>query len=158
MKRRMMSRGATILMAEDDEDTRRIYSVLLRHSGFRVVEAATGAEAVRKAAEHVPDLILMDMNLPDLDGREAARRIKSDPRSSGAPLIAFSAVVDSCADLREGNAPFDGFIAKPVTLSELIRRVDAYLSLLRASRRTRSAVVRDPRTKLSSSDYRAGLG
>lgn len=118
------------MIVEDDEDTRRIYSVLLRHSGFDVVEAGTGPEAVRRAGEVIPDLILMDMNLPDLDGWEAARRIKANPDAAHALLLAFSANVDSCADLRSGNAPFDGFITKPVTPTALVQRVTAYLELL----------------------------
>lgn len=130
MEQRGLDRQPTIMIVEDDEDTRRVYSVLLRHSGFEVVEAGSGPEAVRRAAENFPDLILMDMNLPDFDGWEAARRIKSDPDVARAPLVAFSAMVDSCADLRSGNAPFDGFIAKPVSPTALVRRVSAYLQLL----------------------------
>jgi CheY-like chemotaxis protein len=132
----------TILLVEDDDDTRRVYSVMLRHQGFVVVEAATGAEAVEKAIADGPDLILMDMNLPAFDGWEAARRIKSDPRISAAPLIAFSALIDSIADLRRDNALFDGFIAKPVSPSELVRRVTAYLALLGRSASARGPVVR----------------
>ena len=120
----------TILIVEDDHDTRRVYSLMLRHSGYLVVEAADGNEAVQRAIEDAPDLILMDMNLPLIDGWEAARRIKSDPNGNGAPLVAFSALIDSIADLRRGSALFDGFIAKPVSPSELVRRVGAYLELL----------------------------
>ena len=120
----------TILIVEDDDDTRRVYSITLRHAGFRVIEAANGGEGVHYALEDAPDLILMDMNLPMFDGWEAARRIKSDPRSASAPLVAFSALIDSTADLRCDSALFDGFIAKPVTPSELVRRVAAYLDLL----------------------------
>lgn len=120
----------TILLVEDDEDARRVYSGMLRYAGFLVAEAATGAEAVERATLDLPDLILMDMNLPMFDGWEAARRIKSNARTSAAPLIAFSALIDSVADLRRGNALFDGFIAKPVSPSELVRRVVAYLELL----------------------------
>src|SRR3954471_5984265 len=104
----------TILLVEDQDDTCRVYCVMLRHAGFRVVEAATGAEAVDRALESPPDLILMDMNLPMLDGWEAARRIKADVRASSVPLLAFSAVIDSISDLRRESALFDGFIAKPV--------------------------------------------
>jgi two-component system cell cycle response regulator DivK len=132
----------TILIVEDDADTRRVYSIMLRHSGFLVVEAASGGEAVERALGDLPDLILMDMNLPMFDGWEAARRIKSDPRTAAAPLIAFSAVIDSIADLRSGNALFDGFIAKPVTPSGLVRRVAAYLELLGAPRTLKRTVSR----------------
>jgi two-component system, cell cycle response regulator DivK len=130
MQPQSVTRQATILLVEDDDDTRRVYSVMLRHQGFLVVEAATGEEAVARAIADGPDLILMDMNIPAFDGWEAARRIKSNPRISAAPLIAFSALIDSIADLRRDNALFDGFIAKPVSPSELVRRVAAYLALL----------------------------
>jgi two-component system cell cycle response regulator DivK len=134
MQPQSATRQPTILLVEDDDDTRRVYSVMLRHEGFLVVEAATGAEAVEKAIADGPDLILMDMNIPMFDGWEAARRIKSNPRASAAPLIAFSALIESIADLRRDNALFDGFIAKPVSPSELVRRVAAYLALLGRSR------------------------
>ena len=130
MQPQSVTKQPTILLVEDDDDTRRVYSVMLRHEGFLVVEAVTGAEAVESAIAEGPDLILMDMNLPMFDGWEAARRIKSNPRTSAAPLIAFSALIDSIADLRCDIALFDGFIAKPVTPSELVRRVAAYLALL----------------------------
>src|SRR3954468_20127605 len=129
----------TILLVEDDDDTRRAYGAMLQHSGFRVVEATTGQEAVERALAEQPDLILMDMNLPMLDGWEAARLIKSDARASVAPLLAFSALIDSIADLRRQSNVFDGFIAKPVSPSELVRRVGAYFSLLAPQPRTRAS-------------------
>jgi two-component system cell cycle response regulator DivK len=120
----------TILLVEDDDDTRRIYSAMLRHAGFLVVEAANGPDAVRSALEDSPDLILMDMNLPMLDGWEAARRIRSANQAGATPLLAFSALIDSIADLRRESMLFDGFIAKPVSPAELVRRVAAYVELL----------------------------
>src|ERR1043166_2018245 len=99
MEQQATERQPTIMIVEGDEHTRRAYSAHLRHSGFVVVEAGTGPEAVERASERSFDLILMDMNLPDLDGWEAARRIKSDPDSSRAPLVAFSAPADSSAHL-----------------------------------------------------------
>src|SRR5690349_4066092 len=89
----------TILLVEDDHQTRQGYSVMLQRAGFQVLEAANGNDAVRVAIEEEPDLILMDMNLPMLDGWEAARRIRSDQRAGSAPLLAFSATIDSLADL-----------------------------------------------------------
>jgi CheY-like chemotaxis protein len=130
----------TILLVEDDDDTRRVYSVMLRHAGFKVVEAATGADAVQCALEDAPDLILMDMNLPTIDGWEAAKRIKADSRASSAPLLAFSALIDSIADLRRDSALFDGYIAKPVSPSELVRRVAAYFELVAKPKARRPAV------------------
>src|SRR5690348_6681161 len=98
MQPQSVPRKPTILLVEDDPDTRRVYSIMLRHSGFAVLEAASGGEAVDRALTELPDLILMDMNLPMFDGWEAARQIKADPRSA-CPLIAFSAMIDSIADL-----------------------------------------------------------
>jgi two-component system, cell cycle response regulator DivK len=140
----------TILLVEDDDDTRRVYSIMLRHAGFRVMEAANGPEAVKLALEGSPDLILMDMNLPMLDGWEAARRIKADGRAGAAPLLAFSALIDSIADLRRESTLFDGFIAKPVSPAELVRRVAAYLDLLSPSVRKRGEAARTSRARRES--------
>ena len=142
----MQQQGATtqrtILLVEDDDDTRRVYSVMLSHAGFRVVEAANGPDAVRSALEETPDLILMDMNLPMLDGWEAARRIRSDARAGSTPLLAFSALIDSTADLRHDATLFDGFIAKPVRPGELVRRVAAYVDLLAPAAKRRAEAAR----------------
>jgi two-component system, cell cycle response regulator DivK len=146
MQPQSAARKPTILLVEDDADTRRVYSIMLRHSGFTVLEAASGVEAVERALAESPDLILMDMNLPMFDGWEAARRIKSDNRCATTPLIAFSAMIDSIADLRRGNATFDGFIAKPVSPSELVRRVRAYLELLGGIRQAYRKVAPRPAT------------
>lgn len=147
-----------ILLVEDDDDTRRVYSLMLRHAGFQVVEAATGADAVRLALEDTPHLILMDMNLPMLDGWEAARRIKADARASAAPLLAFSALVDSIADLRRESTLFDGFIAKPVSPSELVRRVTAYVDLINPRVRKRGETPRSNRARRESSERAAPAG
>jgi two-component system cell cycle response regulator DivK len=147
-----------ILLVEDDDDTRRVYSVMLRHAGFEVFEAATGPDAVQCALKESPDLILMDMNLPMLDGWEAARRIRLDPRAGAAPLLAFSALIDSIADLRRESALFDGFIAKPVTPSELVRRVGAYLQLLAPVVMKPAEPARVSRVRRESSEREAQAG
>jgi two-component system cell cycle response regulator DivK len=117
-----------ILLAEDDEDTRCVYGIILRSVGYRVEEATRGDEAVALARSVHPSLVLMDIGLPGLDGRQASQVLKSDPTTCSIPLIAFSAYIDSTADLiREST--FDGFIAKPISPMELVRRVDAYLRL-----------------------------
>jgi two-component system cell cycle response regulator DivK len=148
----------TILLVEDDDDTRRTYSVMLRQAGFLVVEAADGSDAVRCALEDSPDLILMDMNLPALDGWEAARRIRSDAQAGSTPLLAFSALIDSTADLRRESALFDGFIAKPVTPGELVRRVAAYVELLAPAVRKPGGSSRPSpaQRELSARERRAG--
>lgn len=158
MQQQAVTTQRTILLVEDDDDTRRVYSAMLGHAGFRVVEAANGPDAVRCALEEAPDLILMDMNLPTLDGWEAARRIRSDARASSAPLLAFSAMIDSIADLRREATLFDGFIAKPVSPAELVRRVGAYVDLLAPSVRKRSERGRPSRVPREPSERAAPAG
>ena len=121
----------TILLAEDNDDARRVYGLILRHFGYSVVEAIDGAEAIRLAREVRPNLILMDIGLPHLDGWEASRILKSDDATATIPVLAFSARVDSELDLVERCA-FDGYILKPISPSELVRRVRAYLTLIGA--------------------------
>lgn len=119
-----------VVLAEDSDDTRRVYSLILRHFGYRVEEATTGDEAVALTRSLHPSLVLMDIGLPGLDGFQASRLLKADPATSRIPLIAFSARVDSTADLVGGIPTFDGFILKPVSPRELVQRVNAYLALL----------------------------
>lgn len=119
-----------IVIAEDNEDTRRVYALILRHHGFEVAEATNGLEAVELVRRTKPSLVLMDIGLPEIDGWQASRLLKSDGRTNTIPLIAFSACVDSTADLN-GRATFDGYILKPISPNELVRRVQAYMKLLR---------------------------
>lgn len=120
-----------ILLAEDNDDARRVYGLILRHFGYTVVEAIDGAEAIRLVHEVRPDLVLMDIGLPHLDGWEASRILKSDVATATIPVLAFSARVDSELDLVE-RCTFDGYILKPISPTELVRRVRAYLSLIGA--------------------------
>lgn len=122
-------RRPVVVLAEDNDDARRVYGLVLRHFGYHVEEASTGHEAVRLARTVRPNLVLMDIGLPGLDGWQASRVLKSDPLTRGIPLVAFSARVDSSADLGE-RCSFDGFIRKPVSPSDLARRVGAYLEMV----------------------------
>src|SRR4051812_8402938 len=83
-----------VLLAEDHEDTRRVYGLILRHFGYEVQEASTGEAAVELARTARPDLVLMDIGLPVLDGWQASRILKADPDTTCIPLIAFSANID----------------------------------------------------------------
>lgn len=118
-----------IVLAEDDEETRHVYGIILRSAGYQVEEATSGDEAVELTRSLRPDLVLMDIGLPGLDGWQASRVLKSHRETSCIPLIAFSACVDSTADLNR-QTTFDGFILKPVSPMEFVRRVAAYLELL----------------------------
>ncbi len=115
--------GARILVVEDQEDNRRILRDLLASAGFDIVEAVTGEEGVRLAGEHVPDLILMDIQLPDLDGYEATRRIKSDPALSGIPIIAVTSYALSGDEEKAMEAGCDDYVAKPFSPRALLQKV-----------------------------------
>lgn len=128
-----MGTNPTILLAEDHDDTRGVYSLILRHFGFQVEEATNGLDAVEIARATKPSLVLMDIGLPGLDGWQASRILKADPATAGIPLIAFSGTVISIADLGTA-ATFDGYILKPISPLELVRRVQAYLGLLSPKR------------------------
>ncbi|HEX8432692.1 MAG TPA: response regulator [Longimicrobium sp.] len=122
-----------ILLVDDHEDSRIIYRTLLRHAGFSVIECVDGASAVRTAREECPDLILMDLSLPVLDGWEATRILKSDERTRHIPIVALTANA-LIADRARGGAPaFDGYLTKPVTPRCVVTEVESQLGP-RASR------------------------
>jgi two-component system phosphate regulon response regulator PhoB/two-component system alkaline phosphatase synthesis response regulator PhoP len=127
-----------VLLADDNEDTRDVYGVILRHYGYQVEEAENGNDAVAMTRQLHPNLVLMDIGMPGLDGWQASRVLKSDPETKAIPLVAFSARIDSTADLG-GRRTFDGYILKPVSPTELVRRVRSYCELLDITpRRTNS--------------------
>jgi CheY-like chemotaxis protein len=121
------SHRSVIVLAEDDEDTRRVYGIILRHYGYVVEEAQDGLEAIEVVRKTKPDLVLMDVNLPGLDGHRASRALKADPATCAIPILAFSGDIGSTADLPTDVGAFDGYILKPISPSELVRRVATYL-------------------------------
>jgi DNA-binding response OmpR family regulator len=112
--------------------TRR-HGLILRHYGYDVADAPTGEEAVSATRRLHPDIVLMDIGLPGIDGWEASQILKSDPLTLAIPLVAFSARVTSTDDLVGRSSCFDGFILKPISPTHLVNRVDAYLHLRRDS-------------------------
>ena len=113
-----------ILIVEDNEKNLKLARDVLRFHGFRTIEAPDGETGVRLATEQQPRLILMDIQMPGIDGIEALRRIRADERSKGIPTVALTASVMSGDRERFDEAGFDGFIAKPIdikTFPDLIR-------------------------------------
>lgn len=108
----------TVLLVEDYDDVRAMMSILLRHHGFEVLEAADGREAVEKAAREKPDLILMDIGLPVLDGIEATRAIRGMDEMSGTPIIAVTAFSDSKKEMAL-EAGCDHVMQKPLDFEKL---------------------------------------
>ena len=137
-----------VVLAEDNEDCRHVYGLILRHFGYDVAEVASGEEAIKVTRSLRPELVLMDIGLPGIDGWEAGAVLKADPETSSVPLVAFSARISSTNDLAGRSDAFDGFILKPVSPRTLVERVDAYLRLVGANRRSTTGVARsDPRPR-----------
>ena len=109
----------TILLVEDNEDNLVVYRTILEHVGFRVIEARDGEEGVNRAKEHLPDLILMDISIPKMDGWEATQRLKADGNTKQIPIIALTAHALE-GDRKECLAAgMNDFLSKPVQLVEL---------------------------------------
>lgn len=117
-----------VLLVDDYPDAREMYSVYLQFSGFDVVEAANGMEALQRATETAPDIILMDLSLPVMDGWEATRRLKADVRTASIPVVALTGY--SLAGISEGarRAGCDAFVAKPCLPEDLVREIRRVLS------------------------------
>ena len=102
-----------VLVVDDFQDNREMFAEFLSLSGFRVAEAATGREAIDRGFELLPDVILMDLSLPELDGWEATRQLKNDPRTRHIPIVALTghALADHSREAREAGC--DAFLTKP---------------------------------------------
>jgi two-component system cell cycle response regulator DivK len=116
-----------ILVVEDHEDNRRILRILLTNAGYELVEAATGEEGVTLAETGQPDLILMDIQLPGLDGYEATRRIRANPGLRGIPIIVVTSYALSGDDVKAFEAGCDAYVTKPFSPRELLAKVREYL-------------------------------
>ncbi|MEC4687765.1 MAG: response regulator [Nitrospirota bacterium] len=112
-----------ILVVEDQDDNRRILRDLLTSAGYEMVEAVTGKEGVAMAEAHRPDLILMDIQLPELDGYEATRRIKADPALQPIPIIAVTSYALSGDDTLAYEAGCVGYITKPFSPRQLLAKI-----------------------------------
>ncbi|MEO7520598.1 MAG: response regulator [Gemmatimonas sp.] len=122
------SEAPLILVAEDNEDNRIIAATMLRHSGYRVVEATTGAEAMHIARTANPALILMDVGMPDIDGWSATRELKNDPETQHIVILAFTAHALPGDREQARTAGCDGYLAKPVEPLRLAREVGRALA------------------------------
>jgi two-component system, cell cycle response regulator DivK len=116
-----------VLMIEDTEDNRQIVRDLMESVGYVLLEAHDGAAGVRMAGEHKPDLILMDIQLPVMDGYEATRRIKSDPALRDIPIIAVTSYALSGDEAKSRAAGCDDHIAKPFSPRQLLVKINTFL-------------------------------
>ena len=116
-----------ILVVEDHEDNRQILRDLLASAGFDMIEAENGEDGVAAAAAHRPDLILMDIQLPVLDGYEATRRIKADPALKAIPIIVVTSYALSGDEDKARACGCDAYVAKPYSPRLLLARIREFL-------------------------------
>ena len=115
-----------VVVVEDNERNMKLFREVLEATGYRALEAVTGKQAVALTAEHQPDLVLMDIHLPDIDGVEALRLLRADERTASVPVLALTAQAmegDRESFLAVG---FDGYLSKPVNIADLLDAVKRY--------------------------------
>jgi two-component system cell cycle response regulator DivK len=118
-----------VLVVEDQYDNRRILRDLLTSAGYEMIEAVTGEEGVTIAEQQRPDLILMDMQLPGIDGYESTRRIKANPELKSIPIIAVTSYAMSGDDLLAYKSGCDAYVTKPFSPRRLIAKISEFLPL-----------------------------
>lgn len=117
-----------VLIVDDYQDAREMYAEYLEYSGFRVAEARNGLEAVEKAFSLNPAVILMDLSLPVMDGWEATRRLKGDPRTRTIPVVALTGHAMDGHSREAQDAGCDAYVTKPCLPDALVREVERVLA------------------------------
>ena len=118
--------GPQVLVVEDNERNMKLFRDVLEASGYRTLEATTGGRAVDLVIEHLPDLVLMDIQLPDIDGIEALGRLRADERTASVPVLALTAQAMDGDRERFLAAGFDGYLSKPVDIADFVATVKRY--------------------------------
>lgn len=124
----MSTSPKTVLLVDDDVHNQRIFETVLRHAGFVVRQAASGEEALREARAHLPDLILMDLSIPVIDGWECTRLLKADEATRHIIILALTAHAMRGDQERALAAGCDGYMAKPISPKKLVEEVRARLA------------------------------
>ena len=119
--------GKRILAVDDQEDNRQILRDRLTAAGYEITEAVDGEQAVQLAEAMVPDLILMDIQLPGIDGYEATRRIKANPLLKAIPVIAVTSYALAGDEEKTRAAGCDGYVAKPFSPRQLLAKINELL-------------------------------
>lgn len=121
------SDGKRLLLVEDDLFLREAFCMMLQDAGYQVVEASTAADAIAAVELDKPDLILLDLGLPDRSGLEVARQLKSEPRTADVIIVALTGRVGTAEQKECAEAGCAAYIAKPISPKELIRKLPALL-------------------------------
>ena len=120
--------GEQVLVVEDNDKSMKLFRDVLQASGYGTFEATTGEQAVELAQVHEPDIVLMDVQLPGIDGVEALEQLRQDERTSAIPVLALTAQAMSGDRDRFLDAGFDGYLSKPVDIAELLQAVREHCS------------------------------
>ena len=123
----MADSSKTVLLVEDNEDNRTVYRTILEHFGYRVIEARNGEDGVRMAREDGPDLILMDISIPIIDGWEATQVLKRDPETKGIPIIALTAHALASDREKAMEVGCDSYLAKPCEPKTVVSEVQRFI-------------------------------
>jgi len=118
---------ATILLVEDNPESRYLFGFILRRTGAEVQEAGNGIEALEATSRSVPDLIIMDIQMPEMDGYETVARMRQDPRLSATPIVGLSAYAMSSDREKALQSGFNGYIEKPIEIPNFLQELSAYL-------------------------------
>lgn len=152
-----MNQTIKVLIVDDDPDVLFATSRVVKSAGYEVLEATTGLECIETAGAKRPDLILLDVVLPDADGTELCRRIKSDPALAGTFVILISGTKTATTDQADGlDIGADGYIIRPVSNRELVARIKAMVRILLAERE-RDRLIVELRAALSQVKKLSGL-
>jgi two-component system, cell cycle response regulator DivK len=116
-----------VLIVDDNERNLKLHRDVLRSAGLRTLEAATGAEAIALATTRAPDVVLMDLGLPDMDGRDAARALAEDERTARIPVVALTSLRLEDGGDRLRAAGFAGYLEKPISVAEFAEQVRRYV-------------------------------
>ncbi|MDQ3555456.1 MAG: response regulator [Gemmatimonadota bacterium] len=123
----MAEPNKTVLLVEDNEDNRTVYRTILEHFGYTVLEARNGEDGVRMAREEHPDLVLMDISIPVIDGWEATRMLKGDEQTSHIPIIALTAHALATDRAKATEVGCDGYLAKPCEPRRVVAEVEKFI-------------------------------
>lgn len=120
----MNDKQITVLLVEDNEDNLAVYRTILDHVGYAVVEARDGEEGLARATAEKPDIILMDISIPKIDGWEVTRRLKAEDDTKGIPIIALTAHALDEDREKAFNVGCDGYLAKPIEPRRVVEEVE----------------------------------
>jgi two-component system cell cycle response regulator DivK len=118
---------STVLIVEDNDKNMKLARDVLQAKGYQTLEAETGEEGVRLAKERKPDLVLMDIQLPGINGIEAFKQIRADPKTARIPVVALTASVTATDRSQITAAGFDAFVGKPINLKEFLDTVKRFI-------------------------------